>query len=759
MLSRGRGTRGGLVAPDRPGGVSGAPRRAGAANRWWFSLACARNFANAASPGDDRKVVRMSITAAVLAFGEMLFDASFGYLVGKAADSALALREQRAARQAFAAAYREALAAVRQRHPVVAADYFGEEDLVGRGATEIGKFWTLDRYPDPAVLVGVDETTPPAEGAPLVEAATFFIAELDDRLCAAPALASHFTHRIVRDVRHYLRERPGPATVALAAQVVPPPLPAARTLHGRAVELAALVAALATVERSAVLLHGPPGIGKTALSIAALHHELVAAACPRRRFVALQAVPSGPGLLAACGAALGLAPGPDLAARTLAELATAPTLLVLDNLETPWEHDGAGTTEALDQLAAIAPVRLLASVRGTERPGRLAWRVLDELAPLCADAARALFLEVAGAAHAADPGLDRLLAAIDHVPLAIELLARRLDDAGGATRLLALWRERRTDLARAAAGDDKSLDLAASIELSVRSPRLPEAGRRLFALLGRLPAGIAEPDLEALLGADAFEAASGLRHVGLARRAGPRLVMLAPVRAHALGHEPADGDLAKLVAHYLDLAAALPQAGQPPDDPARYERARDELANIDAMIEVLSAQAPREMARFPAVLSLQVADTQRLLGGLALAMPGYERTHVILSRLAGEAPDDLDRQRDLSVSHDRIGDVRQAEGDLAGALEAYAAGRAIRERLAAADPRNSEWQRDLIVSNVKLAQIAASAGEPGEARRRYTAALAIARDLAATGRLAPADAWIPADLERRLAELEGSTTE
>jgi hypothetical protein len=94
----------------------------------------------------------MVMAAAALFGGEALFNASLSYLVGKAADSALALGTDRAARQAFAAAYREALAAVRREHPLVAADYFGEEDLAGHGAAEIGKFWTLDQYPDPAAL-------------------------------------------------------------------------------------------------------------------------------------------------------------------------------------------------------------------------------------------------------------------------------------------------------------------------------------------------------------------------------------------------------------------------------------------------------------------------------------------------------------------------------------------------------------------------------------------------------------------------------
>ncbi|MBY0332173.1 MAG: hypothetical protein K2X49_16055 [Acetobacteraceae bacterium] len=76
---------------------------------------------------------------------------------------------------------------------------------------------------------------------------------------------------------------------------------------------------------------------------------------------------------------------------------------------------------------------------------------------------------------------------------------------------------------------------------------------------------------------------------------------------------------------------------------------------------------------------------------------------------------------------------------------------AIAERLAAADPGNAEWQRDLIVSCVKLVD-----AEPEAARSWLARALAVARALRAAGRLAPVDAWMPAELERRLRNAGGA---
>jgi hypothetical protein len=113
----------------------------------------------------------------------------------------------------------------------------------------------------------------------------------------------------------------------------------------------------------------------------------------------------------------------------------------------------------------------------------------------------------------------------------------------------------------------------------------------------------------------------------------------------------------------------------------------------------------------------------------------------------------------LHNAGNKLGNVRQAQGDLAGALAAYEAARAIAERLAASDPGNAEWQRDLIVSNVKLAETRAASGDGQGAAAHYRQALAVSHELAGSGRLAPTDAWMVEDLERRLTAAEGGRAE
>ncbi|MCI0690172.1 MAG: CHAT domain-containing protein, partial [Sporichthyaceae bacterium] len=63
----------------------------------------------------------------------------------------------------------------------------------------------------------------------------------------------------------------------------------------------------------------------------------------------------------------------------------------------------------------------------------------------------------------------------------------------------------------------------------------------------------------------------------------------------------------------------------------------------------------------------------------------------VQDRAAGD-PANTEWQRDLSVSHNKLGDLATAAGDLATAEQHYRTALGIRERLATADPANTEWQ-------------------------------------------------------------------
>ena len=61
----------------------------------------------------------------------------------------------------------------------------------------------------------------------------------------------------------------------------------------------------------------------------------------------------------------------------------------------------------------------------------------------------------------------------------------------------------------------------------------------------------------------------------------------------------------------------------------------------------------------------------------------------IAERLAKADPGNAGWQRDLSVSHNKIGDVQREQGDLAAALTSYRASLAIAERLGSARCRST----------------------------------------------------------------------
>ena len=88
----------------------------------------------------------------------------------------------------------------------------------------------------------------------------------------------------------------------------------------------------------------------------------------------------------------------------------------------------------------------------------------------------------------------------------------------------------------------------------------------------------------------------------------------------------------------------------------------------------------------------------------------FQALHRQVRARAAADPANTQWQRDLSVSHNKLGDIAVAAGDLTTARTSYQAGLDIAQRLAAADPANTQWQRDLSVSHNKLGDIAVPPG-------------------------------------------------
>ena len=84
------------------------------------------------------------------------------------------------------------------------------------------------------------------------------------------------------------------------------------------------------------------------------------------------------------------------------------------------------------------------------------------------------------------------------------------------------------------------------------------------------------------------------------------------------------------------------------------------------------------------------------------ALAAYQAGLTIREDLAKRDPANTQWQRDLSVSHNKMGDVLVSQGDGPGALAAYQAALTIREGLAKRDLANTQWQVDVAVSCSKL---------------------------------------------------------
>ena len=324
-----------------------------------------------------------------------------------------------------------------------------------------------------------------------------------------------------------------------------PPRP--QPFFGRKAELEDLVDTLLQDSPKPTPIVGDPGMGKSTFALVALHDPKVAQKYrvdreDRRFFIRCQSsTDSREKLVALIADDLGVAPGrarssPQVSALEIHicnELAKAPAVLVLDNAETLlWVDNPIPVQEWLARLAEIPRLALVVTMRG-RRPPRISWRRTIDLGPLDRLNARQAFLSEAGTQQFEnDPRVDILVDKVDRVPLAVVLIASAAQDYGDLGTVLALWEQRRLELGRSGPGTSvRETNLDASLDLSIESPGMTDAGRRLLKLLALLPNGLQHPgQIEAILPGWGLQAALLLPRRSLAFLKGGRLRVRAPVR-------------------------------------------------------------------------------------------------------------------------------------------------------------------------------------------------------------------------------------
>ncbi|KAJ7100546.1 hypothetical protein C8R44DRAFT_859395 [Mycena epipterygia] len=243
---------------------------------------------------------------------------------------------------------------------------------------------------------------------------------------------------------------------------------------------------------------GAGGMGKTSLAKAALHHPDVATKYETQLFIAADSATTSIELAALIGSHLGLKPGSDLTKPVVQHLSTGPScLLILDNLETPWEplESRGGVEEFLSLLTDVSHLALIITMRGAERPAKVRWNrpFLEPLQPLSYEAARQTFIEIADDCHDSKD-IDKLLQLTDNMPLAVDLIAH-LVDYEGSSSVLTRWETEKTVLL--SVGHEKGASLDASIAMSLASPRMAShpGAKDLLSLLSILPDGLSDVEL------------------------------------------------------------------------------------------------------------------------------------------------------------------------------------------------------------------------------------------------------------------------
>ncbi|KAJ7462884.1 hypothetical protein FB451DRAFT_1494935, partial [Mycena latifolia] len=344
-----------------------------------------------------------------------------------------------------------------------------------------------------------------------------------------------------------------------------------KIFHGRESELKEIVDVLHQ-ESPRIAILGAGGMGKTSLAKATIHHPDITSKYEQCFFVLADSVTTSIGLSVLIAEHIGLKPAKDVTTQVLHYFAThGSSLLILDNLETPWEplESRGGVEELLSKLTDIPHLALMASPYiCAERPAKVKWThpFLAPLKPLSDVAARDTFFAIAEDAYESKD-VDEVLSLTDHMPLAVDLIAHAVDLEGSCSAVLARWQTEKTSLL--SAGNDRKSNLDTSITISLSSSRMSTGAKDLLSLLSILPDGLSDVELvqsklsiNDIMTCQATLLATSLAYIDDKRR----LKSLVPIREHMQCFYPPSTllihPLQKYFHQILDLYQQYPRTQQ-----------------------------------------------------------------------------------------------------------------------------------------------------------------------------------------------------
>ncbi|KAG8988881.1 hypothetical protein FRB93_003906 [Tulasnella sp. JGI-2019a] len=446
-------------------------------------------------------------------------------------------------------------------------------------------------------------------------------------------------HDRVGEILVEMRELNIAPTVSLPSSVIPPK---PELFYGRDFEVNDIARRMISTLLSRFAITGPGGIGKTALASAVLEHtDVVQHFGSRIHWARCDEATSPPLLTEVIARSFRLdQPSKDRLQdiKSFLHSSTQPRLLVLDNFETPWDIEGrqSDITDILCNIWTFSHLSILVTMRGTlPGVGRIKWTKpeLPSLSVLPVKAARDLYIEIDPTAGN-DTALEPLLSELDHMPLAVTLMAKVGSEGETPTELLKKWGLRGTDIIHEDGGDRRT-SINLSIQVSLQSQLLknnPDA-IRLLSVLAVLPGGIRNDIIHSVVPdiSDPTKARSILLRTSLvySRAETNSFHVLSPIRTYiARYHPPTPGSWKNLYGFCYNYIAQ----SDPKDIRAFNDALSIENMNLEAVLSHALQHDPSE-----AVIDVSLRFTSYQLGKLAQSGPDLAIIAVEAAKRVGTA--------------------------------------------------------------------------------------------------------------------------